>query len=81
MQQAIRTKYLPPTDTRGARIRAVAESGTVTVPYDYGAATSRDVHFRAVARLCAALGWPAAGWIGGSLADGSFAWVCEEASS
>lgn len=76
MQQAIRTKYLPP-DHRSARIRAIAQAGTVTVPYDYSA-TGRAAHYPAVERLCAALGWPVEGWHGGQLADGSFAWVREE---
>ena len=33
--QAIETKYLRPTNVRGARIKAAAWYGTVTVNYDY----------------------------------------------
>lgn len=33
--QAIQTKYLPPTDTKGARIKATCERGTRTIPYPY----------------------------------------------
>ena len=33
--QSIQTKYLPPTDTKGARIKATCERGTRTIPYPY----------------------------------------------
>ena len=33
--QAIQTKYLPPTDTKGARIKATCERGSRTIPYPY----------------------------------------------
>jgi len=31
----IKTKYPPPTDTKGARIKATCELGTATIPYPY----------------------------------------------
>lgn len=33
--QAITTKYLPPTNTRGARIKATAACGSITIPWDH----------------------------------------------
>lgn len=36
MSQAIMTKFLPANGRSGARIRATAWAGTVTVPYDHG---------------------------------------------
>ena len=33
--QAITTKYLAPTNTRGARIKATAQAGSITIPWDY----------------------------------------------
>lgn len=33
--QAIRTRYLGPTNYRGSRIKASAQAGSVTVSYDY----------------------------------------------
>ena len=33
--QSIQTKYLPPTDTKGARIKAICERGTRTIAYPY----------------------------------------------
>ena len=33
--QAITTKYLAPTNTRGARVKATAAAGSVTIPWDY----------------------------------------------
>lgn len=35
MQQAILTKFLPATNTRGARIKATCERGSITIPYPY----------------------------------------------
>jgi hypothetical protein len=33
--QAITTKYFGPTNARGSRIKATAERGSITVPYDH----------------------------------------------
>lgn len=35
MQQAITTKYIGPTNTRGSRIKASCERGSITVAWDY----------------------------------------------
>lgn len=32
--QAIITKYLPPTNRRGSRVKATCERGSITVPWD-----------------------------------------------
>jgi len=55
--KAIKTKYLGPTDYKGARISATDTWGhRVIVPYDYGAA--RDgAHDRAALALCEKMGW------------------------
>lgn len=48
---AIQTKYLPPTNTRGARIKAWVQDGqSVIVPYDYSL-SGVHVHFAAVEEL------------------------------
>lgn len=52
--QAIVTKYLGPTNTRGARIKATADAGSVTVGYDHSAHNAHDV---AVVALREKLGW------------------------
>lgn len=54
--QAIITKYLGPTDTRGSRIKATAAAGSVTLSYD--CALDSDGNHRAAAEaLCVKLGW------------------------
>jgi hypothetical protein len=35
IKQAILTKYLSPTDHRGARIKASCDRGSITIPYPY----------------------------------------------
>lgn len=36
MRQAIKTKYLGPTNTKGTRVRASAYAGSIVVDWDYG---------------------------------------------
>jgi hypothetical protein len=46
----IRTKYLGPTDTRGARIKAWSGETSVTIPYPYELNTE-DAHTEAASKL------------------------------
>ena len=70
MRQAIETKYLGPTNTKGARIKASAEAGHVTVPFDYGPGTDNGAHDLAMIALVAKLGWCGV-WARGGKADGT----------
>ena len=54
--QAITTRYLGPTNTRGARVKATCEAGTHTVSWDY-ALSSFENHAAAARALVALLGW------------------------
>lgn len=47
MRQAIVTKYLGPTDYRGARIKAIAGAGSVTVSWDHALDTDDNHQFAA----------------------------------
>jgi len=76
--QAIVTKYLGPTDYRGSRIKATADAGTITVPYDY-ALSNEALHRVAADALVEKLGW---GYlasefylVAGGLATGGYAFV------
>lgn len=44
---AILTKYLGPTNYRGARIKAYSKNRSVTIPYDH-ALSDEMIHFEAV---------------------------------
>ena len=57
--QAIETRYCGPTDTKGSRIRASCEGGTVYVSYGH-TLNSEGNHYAAVKKLCDKLGWDAA---------------------
>jgi len=46
----IKTKYLSPTNTKGARIKASANHMAVIIPYDYSL-NNEAVHFEAVKEL------------------------------
>ena len=71
--QAIVTKYIPPTNTKGARIKATAMSGSVTISYDHE--QDHEWPFRKAAQaLCDKLDWTFNHCPGG-LPDGSIVWV------
>jgi hypothetical protein len=72
--QAIVTKYIGPTNTKGARIKAVSCGGlSVTVPYEYDL-DSYGAHCMAAVELCKNLKWEF-NHVAGELPDGSTAWV------
>ena len=56
ISQAIETRYLGPTNTKGSRIKATAAAGSVTVPYDYALSTE-EAHAIAAYTLVTKLGW------------------------
>lgn len=57
--QAIITKYHGPTPTRGSRMIARAQRGSITVPYD-DALNVEDNHHQAALALAAKFGWTGA---------------------
>ena len=56
MTQAILTKFLGPTDHRGARVKATCDAGSVTIAWDYAHDPVRN-HELAAEALCKKLGW------------------------
>lgn len=72
--QAIRTRYHGATNTRGSRITATCEAGSLTLPRDYSLNIDQD--YARVARcLAERLGWEGV-YHGGSF-GGDYYWVCE----
>ena len=75
--QAIRTVFHGPTNHRGARIKATAAAGSVTVHWDYAYDVEAN-HRIAACALREKLSWLTAthgALVGGQLADGSYVWV------
>jgi hypothetical protein len=71
--QAIVTKYIGPTSHRGARIKATASAGSITIPYDHS--QNHDEPFRIAARaFCDKFNWEF-DHVSGGLPDGSLVWV------
>jgi len=67
--KAIRTKYLGPTNYRGARISASDEDGNrITIPYPHEL-SGEAVHRKAADALCTKMHW-CGRLIGGSLKNG-----------
>ena len=68
--QAITTKYLGPTNTQGARIKATCEAGSITVGYRHDLSGDA-VHAIAAMALVRKLKWGGIhSWISGSTKDG-----------
>lgn len=80
--QAISTKFLGPTNTRGSRYKATCEAGIFVTEADHTLG-SEENHVRVARKLIDKLGWfrDAAGgpdtrdWFGGSTPDG-YVFVC-----
>lgn len=81
MRQAIVTKWFGPTDFRGSRIKASADAGSVTIPWDFALSVERN-HERAAETLAVKFGWVEySSYVGGSLPGGGYAFVAVPKSS
>ena len=65
--QAIRTRYLGPTNTKGARVVATAQAGRLVIPWDY-ALDQEDNHRAAAMAFIHRWGWEG-DWVSGALDD------------
>jgi hypothetical protein len=75
--QAIQTKFLCPTNTKGARIKASCAAGSITISYPYEL-SGQAVHRKAAEALVAKLDWTHpnyGGLLGGCLPNGDYCFV------
>jgi len=72
--QAIITKYIGPTNVRGARIKATAAAGSVTIPFPHEL-NLYERHEKAARALLDKLDWDFE-LASGELPDGSTVFVC-----
>ena len=75
--QAIQTKYLSATNSRGSRIKATCAAGSVTIDYPHEL-SGQAVHRAAALALVKKLGWDAPNYgelMGGCLPCGGYAFV------
>lgn len=73
MSQAILTKYIGPTNHRGARVRAWCQAGSIMMPWDDGLDVDGN-HDRAAHRLASQFRWldsKGTRLVGGGLPDGT----------
>lgn len=70
MRQAIETRFLGPTNHRGARVTARANAGRVTIGWNFESSVEQN-HWRAAEALAVCLGWAWGDhWVCGGSADG-----------
>jgi hypothetical protein len=74
--QAIRTRYIGPSEVRGSRVTAKCEAGRITMEWD-DALDVEDNHRAACAKLCAKLGWEARHYVPGWF-DSDCYWVHDD---
>jgi hypothetical protein len=74
--QAIKTKYLGPTNYRGSRIKASCQAKSLTLSWDHALNPDKN-HIAAAKALVTDLNWNYGRWIGGELPDGSTVFVCD----
>lgn len=75
--QAIQTRYLGATNSRGSRIKAWASAGSITIPYPHEL-SGQAVHRKAAEALVSKLGWNDShygGLLGGQVASGDYVFV------
>ena len=75
--QALQTRYLSPTNSRGARIKAWSAAGSITIPYPHEL-SGQACHRKAAETLADKFGWntPFYGaMLGGCLANGDYVFV------
>lgn len=73
--QAITTRYLPPTNRMGARIKATAAAGSIILPFD-PALSTEDNHAETAEALANKWGWGGNWFIGGMPDDTGYCFVC-----
>jgi hypothetical protein len=73
MRQAIITKFIGPTNYRGARVKARCDAGSVTVPWNYAIGIEGN-HKAAALALAQKLDW-SGDWIGGGMPDSGYCFV------
>ena len=66
--QAITTRYLPPSNRRGARVKAIASCGSLILAWDHSEASDYRQHWRAAETLIERQEWQGK-WVGGGLPD------------
>lgn len=72
--QAIETKYLKATNTKGARIKATAWGGSVIISYDHALTTS-GAHKAAADALISKFGWTGTFAQGGNVKGDGYVFV------
>lgn len=76
--QAITTKYIGPSNTKGSRIKATAAAGSITIHYD-DSLNSERAHAKAAEALANKFKWKGSYYQGGMPNDSGYCFVhCED---
>ena len=75
MYQAIQTKYFGPSNVRGARVKAIADAGSITLHWNHALGVEGNHAAARAARFaCANSTWDGR-WVGGGMKDHGYCFV------
>ncbi len=74
--QAIVTKYISPTNTKGGRVKASCQAGSITLGWDHSLNPWHN-HQAAAKALATKMKWDYGTWISGELPDSRSVFVCQ----
>jgi hypothetical protein len=77
--QAIVTKFIGPSNVRGARVKATADAGSITLSWDHALNHERN-HKAAAMALASKYGWHGRYVGGGMPSNTGNVYVCDDAS-
>ena len=75
--QAITTKFIPATNTRGSRIKATAAAGSITLHRDFSLSIE-DNHAKAAKTLAWKMNWKGDWHMGGLPNEAGYCFVCTD---
>ena len=77
-KQGIETKYLNPSDTQGARMKATCLAGSIIIGFDHALSLAEN-HAKVAQHLVEKLGWHeterTCDLVGGQLKSANYAWI------
>ena len=73
MYQAIQTKFFGPSNVRGARVKAIADAGSITLHWNHALGVEGN-HAATAHALASKLNWDGR-WVGGGMKDHGYCFV------
>lgn len=80
IRQAVVTKWIGPTSTRGSRVKATASAGSITLHWDHTLNPEQN-HMAAAKALAEKFSWKGDWYAGGMPNDSGYCFICTDGCS